>query len=94
MKSIPDWVFIDATTNEAYCERCGKRERLPLPLPWTDFRDWGINFASRHRGCEEPATSPHFPDRHAPDAEDNRRAGEFERRYYGLGQQVKHGGTV
>lgn len=54
MKSkIPEWVMIDGNTGEAVCERCGTREKIPLPMPVTAFTDWAKSYGSKHLYCKE-----------------------------------------
>ena len=50
-RKIPKWIFIDAKTSEAFCERCGQRERLPLPAPITAFVKWAEYFGDKHNCC-------------------------------------------
>ncbi len=50
-RKIPNWVFIDTQTNEAFCKRCGQRERPPLPAPISTFVKWCEYFGDKHKGC-------------------------------------------
>ncbi len=51
---IPSYIICDARTNEIVCERCGKREPLPLPMAINDFVKWSNGFALMHRLCPKP----------------------------------------
>jgi hypothetical protein len=51
--SIPKWIFISGRTGEAFCGRCGKGERVPLPLSIDAFVKWSEYFGEKHKGCEE-----------------------------------------
>ena len=51
--AIPQWIFIDSQTSEAICNRCGQRERPPLPAPITSFMKWCEYFGDRHKFCRE-----------------------------------------
>jgi hypothetical protein len=53
-RTIPKWIFIDTRTSEAVCERCGQRERLPLPALITSFVKWCEYFGDRHKFCKAP----------------------------------------
>jgi len=58
----PKWIFCDAITNEIYCERCGKREKMRLPMPITDFVKWCEGFGLMHRHCQpQPPKRPDPP---------------------------------
>ena len=50
---IPPWVGVDFRTSEAVCERCGRKEKLPLPAPVTSFAKWCEYFGDRHKFCKE-----------------------------------------
>jgi hypothetical protein len=50
-RKISNWVFIDTQTNEAFCKRCGQRERPPLPAPISTFVKWCEYFGDKHKGC-------------------------------------------
>jgi hypothetical protein len=54
-RKIPKWIFIDAKTSEAFCERCGGREKIPMPLPITAFVKWSEYFGDRHKFCKANA---------------------------------------
>ncbi|MFH1731123.1 MAG: hypothetical protein ABIF82_05685 [Planctomycetota bacterium] len=50
-RKIPKWIVIDANTSEAVCERCGQRERAPLPAPISSFVKWCESFGDKHKLC-------------------------------------------
>jgi hypothetical protein len=46
------WTFVDSETSEAFCERCGGREKLPLPMPIDAFAKWAAYFNRKHKYCK------------------------------------------
>jgi hypothetical protein len=68
-RKIPNWVFIDTQTNEAFCKRCGQRERPPLPAPISTFVKWCEYFGDKHNGCAIAGASqpqPNIGDYNSP----------------------------
>jgi hypothetical protein len=51
MIKIPSWILIDGNTGDAVCERCGTREKVPLPMPITAFVKWAEYFGEKHKMC-------------------------------------------
>lgn len=47
------WCMIDSKTWEAVCDRCGQRERLPLPAPVSEVIKWCNVFCAKHASCEK-----------------------------------------
>jgi rRNA maturation protein Nop10 len=50
-RKIPKWIFIDDRTWEAFCDRCGKREKMPLPMPISSVVKWSEYFGDKHKLC-------------------------------------------
>lgn len=51
-RKIPKWIKIDGNTGEAFCERCGQREKIPIPAPIDVFLLWGKYFGAKHEFCK------------------------------------------
>lgn len=52
MTKIPKWVFLDGTTGEVFCDRCGQREKMPLPMPISSMVKWCEYFGDKHKFCK------------------------------------------
>jgi len=55
MKKI-EWLYVDAETNEVFCENCGGREKMPLPMPINAFGKWVEYISEKHKYCRKPGT--------------------------------------
>lgn len=53
MSKIEPYIFIDGHTGETYCERCGYREKLKLPVSVDAFIKWSEYFSLSHKDCKE-----------------------------------------
>ena len=45
------WLKVDMATKDVHCERCGERERIPLPLEIKVAVKWLEYATEKHRAC-------------------------------------------
>ena len=52
-RDIPNWIIIDANTQETMCKRCGESEKLPkFPIVSEAFIKWSKYFGEKHKYCK------------------------------------------